>query len=102
MVVVEAGAVADAVKVTVAEHVGLQLEGVNAPAETPLGRAVAMLKVTALGTPATKVADAVSTPPTEPPTIVKVAGAAARLKSNAAGVTTKLKVAVRVSRPATA
>jgi hypothetical protein len=102
MVVVEAGAVADAVKVTVAEHVGLQLEGVNALAETPLGRAVAMLKVTALGTPATKVADAVSTPPTEPPTIVRVVGVAARLKSNGAAVTTRLKVAVRVRRPATA
>jgi hypothetical protein len=102
MVVVELGAVADAVNVTVAEHVGLQLAGENALAVTPVGSTVVMLKVTALGTPATKVADAVSTPPTEPPTIVRVAGAAARLKSNGAAVTTRLKVAVRVSAPAAA
>src|SRR6266568_785257 len=102
IVVVEEGAVADAVNVTVAEHVGLQLAGVNALAVTPVGRAVVMLKVTALGTPATRVADAVSTPPTLPPTIVRDAGVAARLKSNAAGVTTRLKVAVRVTPPPTA
>src|SRR6266702_8344658 len=101
MVVVEPGAVADAVKVTVAEHVGLQLAGVNALALTPVGRTVVILKVTALGTPATNVADAVSTPPAEPATIVRVAGVAARLKSKAAGVTTKLKVAVLVTPPPT-
>jgi hypothetical protein len=100
--VVEPGAVADAVSVTVAEQVGLQLAGVNAPAETPVGSKVVILKVTALGTPATRVADAVSTPPTPPPVIDKLAGVAARLKSNGAAVTTRLKVAVRVSRPATA
>ncbi len=94
IVVVEPGAVADAVKVTVAEHVGLQLAGVNALAVTPVGRAVVMLKVTAVVTPATRVAVAVSTPPAPPPTIVSVAGVAARLKSKPAGVTTKLKVAV--------
>src|SRR6266568_4477508 len=102
IVVVEAGAVADAVKVTVAEHVGLQLAGVKALAVTPVGRAVVMLKVTAVVTPATRVADAVSTPPAAPPTMVRVAGVAARLKSNAAGVTTKLKVAVLVTPPPTA
>jgi hypothetical protein len=102
MVVVELGAVADAVNVTVAEHVGLQLAGVNALAVTPVGSTVVMLKVTALGTPATRVADAVSTPPTPPPVIDRLAGVAARLKSKPAGATTRLKVAVRVSRPATA
>ncbi len=61
-----------------------------------------ILNVTALGTPATRVAEAVSTPPAAPPTIVRVAGVAARLKSNAAGVTTRLKVAVRVTPPPTA
>jgi hypothetical protein len=102
MVVVELGAVADAVRVTVAEHVGVQLAGVNALAETPVGKTVVILKVTALETPATRVADAVSTPPTPPPVIDRVAGVAARLKSKPAAVTTRLNVAVRVSRPATA
>ena len=102
MVVVEPGAVADAVRVTVAEHDGLQLAGVNALAVTPVGRTVVMLKVTALGTPATSVAVAVSTPPGAPPVIVRVAGVAARLKLNAAGVTTKLNVAVLVTPPPTA
>jgi hypothetical protein len=99
---VDPGAVADAIRVTVAEQVGLQLAGENALAETPVGSTVVMLKVTALGTPATRVADAVSTPPTPPPVIDRVAGVAARLKSNAAEVTTRLKVAVRVSAPAAA
>ena len=102
MVVVEEGAVADAVRVTVAEQDGLQLAGVNALAETPVGRTVVMLKVTAVVTPATRVAVAVSTPPAAPPTIVRDAGVAARLKSKPAGVTTKLKVAVRVTPPPTA
>src|SRR5713101_2569182 len=102
MVVVEPGAVADAVSVTVAEHDGLQLAGVNALAETPVGRTVVMLKVTAVVTPATRVAVAVSTPPAPPPTIVRDAGVAARLKSKPAGVTTRLKVAVRVTPPPTA
>jgi hypothetical protein len=60
IVVVEPGAVADAVRVTVAEHDGLQLTGVNALAETPVGRAVVMLKVTAVVVPAMRVAEAVS------------------------------------------
>ncbi len=102
IVVVEPGAVADAVSVTVAEHVGLQLAGVNALAETPVGSTVVMLKVTAVVTPATNVVDAVSTPPAAPPTIVRVEGVAARLKSKPAGVTTKLNVAVRVTPPPTA
>src|SRR5712692_1759998 len=102
IVVVEPGAVADAVSVTVAEQVGVQLAGVNALALTPVGRTVVMLKVTAVETPATRVAVAVSTPPAAPPTIVSVAGAAARLKSNPAGVTTRLKVAVLVTPPPTA
>src|SRR6266571_692885 len=102
IVVVEPGAVADAVSVTVAEHVGLQLAGVNALAETPVGSTVVMLKVTAVVTPATNVVDAVSTPPAAPPTIVRVEGVAARLKSKPAGVTTKLNVAVRLTPPPTA
>ncbi len=102
MVVVEPGAVADAVKVTVAEHVGLQLAGVNTLAVTPVGSTVVMLKVTAVVTPATRVAVTVSTPPAAPPTIVRVAGEAARLKSKPAGVTTRLKVAVLVTPPPTA
>jgi hypothetical protein len=60
IVVVDPGAVADAVKVTVAEHVGLQLAGLNALAVTPVGNMVVILNVTALGTPATRVAVAVS------------------------------------------
>ena len=93
MTVEELGAVADAVSVTVAEHVGLQLAGVNAEAVTPVGRAVVMLKVTAVVTPAVKVAVAVSTPPAAPPVIARVAGVAARLKLNAAAVTVNVNVA---------
>jgi hypothetical protein len=94
MVVVELGAVADAVNVTVAEQVGLQDAGVNALAVTPVGRAVVTLNVTAVVTPDTRVAVAVSTPPAPPPVMDRVAGVAARLKSNPAAVTTRLKVAV--------
>src|SRR5439155_26328175 len=102
IVVVEPGAVGAAVKVTVAEHVGLQLAGVKALAVTPVGSAVVMLKVTAVVVPATSVAVAVSTPPAPPPVIDRVAGVAARLKSKPAGVTTRLKVAVFVTPPPTA
>ena len=102
IVVVEPGAIADAVRVTVAEQDGLQLAGVKALAVTPVGSTVIMLKVTAVVTPATRVAIPVSIPPAAPPTIVSDAGVAARLKSNAAGVTTRLKVAVRVTPPPTA
>src|SRR5437660_8267625 len=101
IVVVEPGAVADAVNVTVAEQVGLQLAGVKALAVTPEGRTVVILKVTAVVVPATSVAVAVSTPPAPPPVIDRVAGVAARLKSKPAGVTTRLKVAVLVTPPPT-
>jgi hypothetical protein len=78
----EAGAVADAVRVTVALQVGLQGLLENAEAVTPDGRAVNMLKVTGVVVaPATKVAVAVSTPPAAPSVIDRVDGLAARVKS---------------------
>jgi len=80
MVVLEAGAPAEAVNVTVAEQVGLQLVGVNALAVTPVGSGVVMLKVTGVVVPDTSVAVAVSIPPGPPALIVRVAGVAARLK----------------------
>ena len=90
----EAGAVADAVKVTVALHVGLQGLLVNADAVTPVGRTVRILKVTgAVVAPAAKVAVAVSTPPAAPSVIVKVAGLAASVKSKNPE-TTRVNVAV--------
>jgi hypothetical protein len=94
MTVEELGAVADAVRVTVAEQDGLQLAGVNTLAVTPDGRTVVMLKVTAVDTPAVSVAVAVSTPPAAPPVIARVAGVAAKLKLKAAAVTVRVKVAV--------
>jgi hypothetical protein len=94
MTVVDGEAVADAVRVTVALQVGLQLAGLNGLAVTPVGRAVMMLKVTAEGTPAVSVAVAVSVPPAAPPVIASVAGVAARLKLNPAAVTTSVNVAV--------
>src|SRR6266446_9975332 len=102
MVVVEAGAVEDAVRVTVALQDGLQLAGVNALAVTPVGSAVVMLNVTADGTPAVSVAVAVSTPPAAPPVIARVDGVAARLKLKPAAVTVSVKVAVLVTPPPTA
>ena len=90
----EPGAVADAVKVTVALQDGLQLAGVNALAVTPVGRAVVMLKVTAVETPAVRVAVAVSTPPAAPPFIASVDGVAASVNANPAGETVRVKVAV--------
>jgi len=100
IVVVEPGAAADAVSVTVVEHDGLQLVGVKALAVTPIGSGVVMLKLTVeVAIPAVRVADAVSTPPAPPPTIVSVVGVAARLKSNAGQSTTRLKVVVRVTPP---
>src|SRR6266446_5027026 len=102
MTVEELGAVADAVRVTVAEQDGLQLAGVNALAVTPVGNAVVMLKVTAVETPAVRVAVAVSTPPAPPLEIGRVEGVAARLKLNAAAVTVNVKVAVLVTPPPTA
>ena len=95
MITVEdAGALAAAVKVTVALHVGLQGLFVNADAVTPDGRAVRILKVTGVVVaPAAKVAVAVSTPPAAPSVIVKVAGLAASVKSKNPE-TTRVNVAV--------
>jgi len=78
--VVEAGAVGEAVRVTVAEHVGLQGLFVKAEAVTPAGNVVRMLKVTGVVTPEVMVAVAVSTPPAAPSVIGKVEGEAVRVK----------------------
>jgi hypothetical protein len=94
MTVDELGAVADAVNVTVAEHDGLQLAGVNALAVTPVGRTVVILNVTGVVVPAVRVAVAVSTPPAPPPVIARVDGVAARLKLKPAALTDNVKVAV--------
>ena len=102
MTVDELGAVADAVKVTVALQDGLQLAGVNAEAVTPVGRAVVILNVTAVVVPAVRVAVAVSTPPAPPPVMARVEGVAARLKLNPAAVTVRVNVAVLVTPPPTA
>jgi hypothetical protein len=89
----EAGAFAAAVKVTVAEHVGLHGLFVNR-AVTPDGRAVSMLNVTGdVVALALSVAVAVSTPPAAPSVIVNVDGLAARVKSKKPE-TTRVKVAV--------
>ncbi len=82
MTVEDAGAVADAVSVTVALHVGLHGLLENADAVTPVGSVVRILKVTgAVVAPAASVAVAVSTPPAAPSVIDRVAGLAARVKS---------------------
>jgi len=95
MTVEDAGAVAEAVKVTVAEHVGLHGLLENAEAVTPLGSVVRILNVTGEVVPEVRVAVAVSTPPAAPSVIDRVAGLAARLKLNAAaGWTTRVKVVV--------
>jgi uncharacterized iron-regulated membrane protein len=94
MTVEDAGAVAEAVRVTVALHVGLQGLLVNADAVTPLGRAVRILKVTGdVVALALSVAVAVSTPPAAPSVIDRVDGLAARVKSKKPE-TTRVKVAV--------
>ena len=95
MITVEdAGALAAAVKVTVALHVGLQGLFVNADAVTPVGRAVRILKVTgAVVAPVARVALAVSTPAAPPGVIVNVDGDAASVKSKKPE-TTRVKVAV--------
>ena len=93
MTVEEAGAVAEAVKVTVALHVGLQGLFVKAEAVTPVGRAVRILNVTGEVVPEVRVAVAVSTPPVAPSVIVRVVGLAARLKLKPAW-TTSVNVAV--------
>ncbi len=93
MTVEDAGAVAEAVKVTVAEHVGLHGLLVKAEAVTPLGSAVRILNVTGVVMPEVKVAVAVSTPPAAPSVIVSVVGEAARVKLKP-DWTTSVKVAV--------
>ena len=89
----EAGAVAEAVNVTVALHVGLHGLLVNDEAVTPVGSAVRMLKVTGEVVPEVRVAVAVSTPPAAPSVIDNVVGLAARLKLKPAW-TTRVNVAV--------
>jgi len=90
----EAGALAAAVKVTVALHVGLQGLLENGDAVTPDGRAVRILNVTGVVVaPLARVAVAVSTPPAPPATIDSVDGLAASVKSKNPE-TTRVKVAV--------
>jgi hypothetical protein len=94
MIVDDAGAVADAVSVTVALHVGLHGLLENADAVTPVGSVVSTLKVTgAVVAPAASVAVAVSTPPVAPSVIDSVDGLAASVKSKKPE-TTRVKVAV--------
>lgn len=90
----DAGAVAEAVNVTIAEQVGLHGLFENALAVTPLGSAVRMLKVTgAVVAPVANVAVAVSTLPAAPSVTVRVEGDAAKVKSKKPD-TTKVNVAV--------
>jgi len=78
----EAGAFAAAVKVTVAEQVGLHGLLLNAEAVTPAGSAVRILNVTGeVVALAFRVAVAVSTAPAAPSVIDRLAGLAARVKS---------------------
>ena len=88
----EAGALADAVSVTVALHVGLHGLLENAEAVTPDGRVVSIMKVTGVVMPEVNVAVAVSTPPGAPSVIGSVEGEAARLKLKVE--TTRVKVVV--------
>ena len=84
----------DAVRVTVALHVGLHGLFENAEAVTPAGSVVRMLNVTgAVVAPGTSVAVAVSTPPVPPAVIESVDGLAARVKSKKPE-TTRVKVTV--------
>ena len=90
----EAGALAAAVKVTVALHVGLQGLLENAEAVTPDGRVVKILNVTGeVVADALSVAVAVSIPPAPPGVIVNVDGDAASVKSKKPD-TTRVKVVV--------
>ena len=77
----EAGALAAAVKVTVALQVGLHGLLENAEALTPVGSAVRMLKVTGEVVPEVRVAVAVSMPPAPPAVIDRVEGVSARVKA---------------------
>ena len=91
---VDAGAMAEAVNVTVAEHVGLHGLLLNADAVTPVGSAVRMLNVTGeVVADAFSVAVAVSTPPAPPSVIDREAGLAASVKSKNPD-TTRVNVAV--------
>ena len=92
--VVDAGAVAEAVNVTVAEHVGLHGLLVNAEAVTPVGRVVRILSVTGVVVAlAFSVAVAVSTAPAAPSVIDSVDGLATSVKSKNPE-TTRVNVAV--------
>jgi hypothetical protein len=92
----EAGALAAAVNVTVAEHVGLHGLFVNADTMTPVGSAVRMLNVTGdVVALAFRVAVAVSTLPAAPSVIERLAGLAASVKSKNPE-TTSVNVAVWV------
>jgi len=93
MSVDEFGAVAEAMKVIVALHVGLQLGGVNALAVTPGGSGLPIASVKCGVTPATKVTIATSTPPGPPEVMVNVVGEAARAISQTQP-TTSVNVAV--------
>ena len=94
MRVEEAGAFAAAVKVTVAEHVGLHGLLLNAEVVTPVGSAVRILNVTGeVVALAFSVAVAVSTLPAAPSVIDRLAGLAARVKSKNPE-TTNVNVAV--------
>ena len=98
--VVEAGAVGDAVRVTVAMHVGLQGLFEKAEAVTPVGSGVVMLNVTgAVVAPVANVAVAVSTPPGAPSVMGSVEGEAARLKSKDETTRVKVVVCVRTGEP---
>ena len=91
--VVDASADEAAVRVMVAEHVGLH--GLfPKTAVTPVGRAVRILKVTGeVVADALRVAVAVSTPPAPPGVMVRVDGEAASVKSKNPE-TTNVNVAV--------
>lgn len=80
----EAGALGEAVKVTLALHVGLQGLLEKADAVTPVGRLDKIVKVSGAVVPASRVAVAVTATPGPPESSDKVEGVVARLKSKAA------------------
>jgi hypothetical protein len=97
MTVDVARALAAAVRVTVALHVGLHGLLENAEAVTPDGSVVRMVNVTeAVVAPVARVAVAVSTPPGAPAVIDSVDGLAASVKSKKPE-TANVKVVVRVT-----
>ena len=94
MMVEDAGAFAAAVRVTVAEQVGLHGLFVKADAVTPVGSVVTMLKVSGeVVADAFSVAVVVSIAPAAPSVMDNVAGLAANVKSKKPD-TTSVKVAV--------